>query len=127
MNDKLPAIIEESIKLELNVAMLYKLFSNAFPDDADFWKELFWEEKHHATIIKSMREALLPGDEFPEEVVAPSLSRLSTANNKLTSLIEKYTIRPPESMHLLLRYQQKNLLEKSTINMQWSHHPVQNM
>jgi hypothetical protein len=108
MNDKLPAIIEESIKLELNVAMLYKLFSNAFPDDADFWKELFWEEKHHATIIKSMREALLPGDEFPEEVVAPS-------------------IRPPESMHLLLRYQQKNLLEKSTINMQWSHHPVQNM
>lgn len=95
MNDTLPAIIEESIKLELNVAMLYKLFSSVFPDDADFWNELFWEEKHHATLIESMREALLPSDEFPEEVVAPSLRRLSTANNKITSLIEKYTADPP--------------------------------
>jgi rubrerythrin len=95
MNDKLPAIIEESIKLELNVAMLYKLFSHAFPDDADLWEKLFWEEKHHATLIKSMRDALLPSDEFPAEVVAPSLRRLNTANNKITSLIEKYTADPP--------------------------------
>jgi rubrerythrin len=75
--------------------MLYKLFSSVFPDDADFWKELFWEEKHHATLIESMGNALSPRDEFPAEVVAPSLRRLSTANNKLTSLIEKYTTDPP--------------------------------
>lgn len=95
MNDKLPAIIEESINLELNIAMLYKLFSAAYPADKDFWMELFWEEKHHATLIKAMSDALSPSDEFPEEVVAPSLRRLRTANDKLTSLIEKYTLAPP--------------------------------
>ena len=95
MNEELSQQMEESIKLELHVAELYELFAAAFPEDVDFWQELCWEEKHHAHLIITMKGPLLSSDEFPEELLSYSLKDLIEANNKLKSLIKKYSNMPP--------------------------------
>ena len=95
MNELLSQQMEESIKLELNVAELYNFFATAFPEDFDFWQELCWEEKHHAHLIKTMKKLLLSSEEFPKELLSYSLQDLIEANNKLKSLIKKYNKKPP--------------------------------
>ena len=44
MNKKLSQLIDESIKLELNVAKIYMFFSDTFPEDSNFWWQLGLEE-----------------------------------------------------------------------------------
>ena len=95
MNEQLSKQIEESIKLELNVAELYNLFATAFREDFDFWQELCWEEKHHAHLIRTMKKPLLSSEEFPKELLSYSLENLIEVNNTLKSLIKKYNNKPP--------------------------------
>ncbi len=40
MNKKLSQLIDESIKLELNVAKIYMFSSETFSEDSDFWWQL---------------------------------------------------------------------------------------
>jgi hypothetical protein len=87
--------MNESIKLESNIADLYMLFSEAFPEDCAFWHQLHMEEKNHASIIQSVREAWLSGREPPLELLAPNVDELIELNNKLASLLEEYENNPP--------------------------------
>ncbi|MFQ5788625.1 MAG: hypothetical protein ACE5H1_11675 [Thermodesulfobacteriota bacterium] len=93
MNKKLSLLIEESIRLELNVAEIYMFFYNTFPEDSDFWREMALEEEGHASLIKSGRDTFL--DQFPPKLLAPSLQELYKTNNKLTSLLREYKENPP--------------------------------
>lgn len=95
MGKKLAQLIEESIKLELNVADLYMIFSKAFPEDHDFWQELHLEENRHADLIKTAKDIRLPGYGFPHKLLASSLKELRKANNKILSLLRKYKKNPP--------------------------------
>ena len=95
MYESLPQLLEESIKLELNVAELYEILSSAFLEDADFWKKLSLEEENHAVLIKLVREELLSSDEFPSEILSSSLENLIEANNRLISLLKEYKDNPP--------------------------------
>ena len=95
MNTQLNQIIEESLKLELNVADLYELFSNAFPEDSSFWNKLSLEEKNHADLIKTGKELLATCDEFPPKILAASLDEIIKANNKLSSLLKEYKNKAP--------------------------------
>ena len=95
MNKQLPQIVEESIKLELNVAKLYEFYSTAFPENIHFWKELALEEETHANLIKSLRNVLLPFNKFPSEILSSSLQDLIEVNNKLLSLLKEYNNKPP--------------------------------
>ena len=95
MTQSLPQLLEESIKLELNVSELYKIFSSAFPEDADFWKKLSLEEENHAVLIKLVKVELLSSDEFPSEILSSSLENLIEANNRLFSLLKEYKDNPP--------------------------------
>ena len=95
MNVQLSEIVEESIKLELNVADIYNYFSTIFPEDTDFWQKLCSEEENHANLIKSGRDVLLSCDEFPSEVLAPTLQELIETNNKLISLLKDFKGNPP--------------------------------
>jgi ferritin len=93
MTKNLLQLIEESIKLELNVAEIYMFFYNTFPEDSDFWREMALEEEGHANLIKSGRDTFL--DQFPPKLLAPSLQELYKTNNKLTSLLKEYKENPP--------------------------------
>lgn len=95
MKEQLIQVMNESIKLELNVADLYMIFSEAFPEDCAFWHQLHMEEKNHASIIQSAREAWLSGREPPLELLAPNVDELIELNNKLASLLQEYEKTPP--------------------------------
>jgi hypothetical protein len=95
MTEELQKIMDESIKLELNVADLYMIFSRAFPGDSPFWTKLALEEEHHASLIRGARDVWLSGRAFPHELLAPKVDMLLEANSKLASLLEKYRKNPP--------------------------------
>lgn len=95
MNTQLSLLVEESIKLELNVANLYKYFSVIFPEDTDFWQKLSAEEEKHARLIKTGKDVLLSYDEFPSELLSPTLQDLNEANNNLNSLQKEFNAKPP--------------------------------
>ncbi len=93
MNKRLTQLIDESIKLELNVAEIYMVFCNTFPEDSDFWREMTSEEKSHANLIKSGRDTFL--DQFPPRLLATSLQELCDTNKKLISLLKEHKENPP--------------------------------
>ena len=95
IEEQLSQIVEETIKLEQNVAELYNMFSDAFPEDFNFWKELFWEEKHHASLIDTGKNVLMSSGEFPRELLSDSLQVLVEANNKIRSLLKQCTDKMP--------------------------------
>ena len=87
-------LIDESIRLELNVAELYDIFYNAFPEDAPFWWGFVIEEKNHASILRSGKEHFSPADEFPRELLSP-LKQLRDSNMQIVDLIKKCRRIPP--------------------------------
>ena len=93
MSKKLSQLIDESIKLELNIADIYMVFYNTFPEDSDFWWKMTLEEKSHANLIKSGRDTFL--DQFPSKLLAPSFQIIYNTNNRLTSLLKEYKENPP--------------------------------
>ena len=94
MNEQLSDILDESIKLELNIENLYKYFSTIYPEDSDFWQKLSSEEEQHANMIKAGRDAIL-SYEFPSALLSPTLNALIGANNKFISLLEEFKDKPP--------------------------------
>ncbi len=95
MNKKLSQLIDESIKLELNVSKIYIFFCDTFPEDSEFWQKLVLEEKNHADLIKSGKDRFLLPGQFPSELLVSSVQTLCKTNNKLISLLKKYNDKPP--------------------------------
>ena len=96
MNDKKPIeYIDESILLEENAAELYLVFSESIPEDTDFWRQLHLEEKRHAMLIRSAKDAFVQRGKFPYDLIAESGMELRQANARLRQLIAKYRQTPP--------------------------------
>jgi len=74
MSDDLRRLIDEAIKLELNMAELYLSFHNRFSEDAGFWWKLTIEEKNHASLLKSGKQYFLDAGMFSSELVGESLA-----------------------------------------------------
>lgn len=89
MTNDFAVLLEESIRLELQVANLYLLYKNMFPEDADFWGKLMLEEVNHASILRSLKECFAPVDLWTQGLLAPVLVDLQTVNGKLTGLLGK--------------------------------------
>ena len=96
MNYCLEDFIEEAIQLEMNAADLYTLFSEAIPADADFWAGLSWEERNHASLLKTARDVLLPVEQFPGEILPNFIQSLVDTNNWLNSLRDEFAKEPPD-------------------------------
>ena len=95
MKKELLQLLDESIRLELNVAEIYNVFCAAFSEDADFWWKLLLEEKNHAALLQSGKDRFIPKDAFPKELISSSLEHLQGANKELVALIKKYRVTPP--------------------------------
>ena len=95
MNHTLEQLIDESIKLELNVADLYKIFLNTFPEDSELWSKLIREEEKHADLIQSMKGTFLFPSQFPSNLLASSMETLQETNKRLISILKKYSKEPP--------------------------------
>jgi hypothetical protein len=85
----LEKLIEESIRLELNVATLYRVFSEHLEEDVDFWWDLHLEERSHATLLRAAKDSFIKRGLFPEKMIARSLTDLANANKRITAEIER--------------------------------------
>ncbi len=95
MGSSIEQLVDESIKVELNVAKLYRVFQNLFPEDAKFWGELASEEDSHANLIEIGKETLLSCDEFPIEILASSVDEVRQVNDKIEALLDKFSHKKP--------------------------------
>ena len=96
MQYALEQFIDEAIQLELNAAAIYSIFSKAIPEDANFWAELSWEERSHASILKTGKDILVPQDKFPVEVLPDFVQLLIETNSWLKSLLKEFSQAMPD-------------------------------
>lgn len=96
MSITLASLLEESIILELKAGELYRLYSQLFPDDRDFWIRLSLEEMNHAALLKSARQFLNIG-KLPPEALYRNIDTLREINSRISQRIEQYRdVRPDE-------------------------------
>jgi CheY-like chemotaxis protein len=96
MKYDLEDFIEQAIELELNAAEIYAIFSKAIPEDADFWSGLSWEERNHASLLKTARDVFVPVHQFPAEMLPTFIQVLIESNNWLKELRGEYAKAPPD-------------------------------
>ncbi len=92
MSDSLEALLDEAIRHELTVSMLYFAFFQAFPDDADLWWTLSVEESGHSGLLEAGRK--LFGSEYGEEILPARVEDLAEANRKLEKILEQIEQQP---------------------------------
>ncbi|NTV60955.1 MAG: rubrerythrin family protein [Chlorobiaceae bacterium] len=95
MSATLQQHLEESIRLELNLASLYTIFNDSFPEDEDFWWQLAMEERGHASLLQQEKKQPQPMQFFPENLLARDLGLLQDANAKVTDLIAVFSEKTP--------------------------------
>jgi hypothetical protein len=95
MSATLQQHLEESIKLELNLAKLYTIFNDIFPEDEDFWWQLAMEERGHAALLQQEKKQPQPLQFFPENLLAQNLQALLDANAKVSELIAGFSEKQP--------------------------------
>jgi CheY-like chemotaxis protein len=96
MQYALEQFIDEAIQLELNAAEIYYIFAAAIPEDANFWATLAWEEKNHASVLKTGKEILIPMDKFPLEILPNVIQTIVDTNRWLNSLKEEFAENKPD-------------------------------
>ncbi len=101
MPETLKKHLDESIKLELNLATLYTLFHDRFAEDEDFWWDLAMEERGHASLLQQEKEQPQPQEFFPDNLLAKDLQALVDTNIRITALIAEYTAKTPSRVDAL--------------------------
>ncbi len=92
MSEPLEALLDEAIRHEHIVALLYFEFFQAFPEDADLWWTLCVEENGHAGLLAAGRK--LFGSEYGEEILPARIEYLTEANRMLEKLLEQMKQHP---------------------------------
>ena len=91
-------LIEESVKLELNISQLYDVYVSAFPEHADFWQQLSIEELAHARLIRSVKDEFIKAGGFPSGLITDCIDILVMSNTKIKVLIEQAKLHPPNEI-----------------------------
>lgn len=90
MANDVKELLEESIRLEHNVAALYLFFSTIFPVDKSFWWQMGMEEKNHAALLRSGMDDFLDAGIFPEGLLCHNLEELRKANEMIAGRLREY-------------------------------------
>ncbi len=88
-------LIEEAIRLELNVSELYLIFHSSFNEDSNFWWTLAIEEKNHAALLKNLESFVSNKSELLTHISRISFTDLQEINIRLKKLILEYKESPP--------------------------------
>jgi hypothetical protein len=95
MKNSFPELLDESIKLELNLAKLYTVFNDLFPDDEEFWWQLALEERSHSALLQQEKKQPHPSAFFPENLLADDLKSLAENNAGIEAMIVRFSANPP--------------------------------
>ncbi|NTU67934.1 MAG: rubrerythrin family protein [Chlorobiaceae bacterium] len=83
-------ILDESIQLELNLARLYTLLNDRFPEDEDFWWQLAMEERSHAALLQQEKKQPQPRLSIPENLLAKDFEALRANNALIVGETERF-------------------------------------
>ncbi|MCP4177619.1 MAG: rubrerythrin family protein [bacterium] len=78
-----------AIDLELKVSVLYKLFSELFAEDRDFWLILSEEEENHVFILESAKEAMFSTGFSSKNLLPAKIDDLKVSIDIVSKLISK--------------------------------------
>lgn len=92
MSNPLETLLDEAIRHEHTVSLLYFEFFQAYPEDADLWWTLSVEENGHAGLLEAGRK--LFGSEYGEEILPARVEYLLEANHMLEKLLEQMKDQP---------------------------------
>jgi hypothetical protein len=88
MEKLISELLNESIKVELNLNKMYTLFSKKFIEDSDFWSQLASEEKDHASLLISGMQIDKVAHNFPVEVLSKDVHKVKCTNIIIAKHIE---------------------------------------
>lgn len=88
--------LDESIRLELNLARLYATFNDLFAEDEEFWWDLSVEEQGHASLFRQEKEQPQQKEFFPDNLLANDLQALLATNEKIEAIITSCATTPPK-------------------------------
>jgi rubrerythrin len=111
MNQKIFDIL---IEYELLISEIYMKFAHLNQEDADLWWKLAIEEKGHASILKSGKDAFAPLNMFPEEFLKLSLEKMEEELHKMQHLLDKIKSHP-EKFSQIIALKTAIALENKTI------------
>ena len=94
MDGSFTLLIKEAIDLELNLADLYLLYYNYFPDDSQFWWALAVEEQNHAAILKTVLQMISSNVDIPREFLPARIEELVMANGRIKDFNEGFERNP---------------------------------
>lgn len=97
MNAELMIFMETLINIEQNMAKLYRAFSGAYPEDADFWNGLAKEEDSHARLLQSNQELILKTPELHKLLFSSSLESLNSVNYRIGKILDNIDNGQPPS------------------------------
>ncbi|MFQ5952539.1 MAG: ferritin family protein [Candidatus Omnitrophota bacterium] len=87
--EKKKELLEEAIKLELNMSDLYLFYSNNFKEDREFWQQMAGEEKEHASLLEMAEDFLNFGSDI-NDIIYTNLDELKEVNKNIKDTIEKF-------------------------------------
>jgi hypothetical protein len=104
MDDEFLKLIEEAIRLELNIAELYMLFYRQFDQDAEFWWKLVIEEENHAALLKTVKQMELTNVDTPRELFPEGVGELEMSNQEIREAIMKFEKEPDRERSFQFAY-----------------------
>jgi len=102
-------LIDESIKLELNISKIYSIFYKIFPKHRDFWWEMEMEEMNHAALLRSIKHHYQPIEKIPDDLLPKEMNDLKKSNTQIEALLDKFNTERPtdiEAFNLALKLEQ---------------------
>ncbi|MFH0757715.1 MAG: rubrerythrin family protein [Bacteroidota bacterium] len=88
------ALIDESIRLELNVGKLYLLFYEQFKGDSQFWWKLTLEEENHAALLKTVKQMGSLNVDIPGNLLPERLEELVKSNQEISAAYNGFQNHP---------------------------------
>ena len=88
--------LDQASSLETIMADMYTLFEKSFAEDADFWKELAYEELNHAALIKSVSSNPAMSEQFIHDAPNDLFQEVIKAKEWAASLVIKFSEVKPD-------------------------------
>jgi len=108
MNKEILDLINEAILVEKNVADLYMLFHEQYPEDADFWWKISLEEQNHAALLKTARQMITNSVDVPGTLFPDAISELEKTNRDIRSAMEDFKKAPDRAGAFQTAYRIEN-------------------
>jgi len=101
MDEKVRALLDAAIRLELIVSDMYLYFSQIFPEDKALWWQLCLEEKDHASVVESGANFFVDRGLFPKDLLEQSCLELERTIEGIETQLDVFRKQSPSRLEAL--------------------------